>query len=489
MPEHAVLNGFERECKYKANAVGETSGLPPEDPREHGKWVFLTACHARLEGGRSTVTIHPAPPNFPILLPITNSSDSDSDGDTDWETSDTDSPIDVDLATKTTEVCSQCNLEPGYNKKGARSPPSFIHGTPVAEVVNRLKAKGRLYCVVRGKELIVLFSYFVIRVHFALEGHCFWILTTQYKQIIKQPLEKRGKTSKAFRLPIEYVQGPSSTSLVSIQAAFIRPDWTLLFCDHNVQITFHVMRTRRVYTGEHLQPGSELWLYLWSQSHGLVPHLEPVAHGHVLDKFRNKFKANKRPIYSVLKSEAQYFNGLGAQESCDLLVQNVIHPLLPTSCLCADDLLWARFKKAIHDHFTFTYDLIHKTNNPPFPHVSSSAAFKMNIHAHSRYITAAVFCYRRASVLVDQEWLDKAHAQNLFDNQGILKRDGSASGTFSFPVFILVFTIWHLQSRNPVNHAEYRSSSRSLEELIFQTTASIATARGAMLRSHVDQTS
>ncbi|KAK1216550.1 fatty acid synthase alpha subunit Lsd1 [Marasmius sp. AFHP31] len=187
------------------------------------------------------------------------------------------------------------------------------------------------------------------------------------------------------------------------------------------------MRTRRVYTGEDLKPGSELWPYLWSRSHGPVPHLEPVAHGHVLDKFRNKFKASKRPIYSVLKSEAQYFNGLGAQESCDLLVRNVIHPLLPTSCLCADDLLWARFKKAIHDHFTFTYDLIHKTNNPPFPHVSSSAAFKMNIHAHSRYITAAVFCYRRASVLVDQQWLDKAHAQNLFDNQGILKRDGTAS--------------------------------------------------------------
>ena len=38
---------------------------------------------------------------------------------------------------------------------------------------------------------------------------------------------------------------PRGDRLISIQAAFVRPDWTLIFVDHNVLMTFHVMCLRR----------------------------------------------------------------------------------------------------------------------------------------------------------------------------------------------------------------------------------------------------
>jgi hypothetical protein len=44
--------------------------------------------------------------------------------------------------------------------------------------------------------------------------------------------------------------------LVSIQAAFRCMDWTLIFVDHNVMITFYVMALRRPCKQEDLKPGS-----------------------------------------------------------------------------------------------------------------------------------------------------------------------------------------------------------------------------------------
>ena len=37
MPEGFVLEFDQDEVEFGANAKGKTSGLPPEDPREHGE--------------------------------------------------------------------------------------------------------------------------------------------------------------------------------------------------------------------------------------------------------------------------------------------------------------------------------------------------------------------------------------------------------------------------------------------------------------------
>ncbi|KAL0061153.1 fatty acid synthase alpha subunit Lsd1 [Marasmius tenuissimus] len=441
MPERAVVLSFARDVNYKAKAVGLTSKLPPEHPLEHGTWVFHMECLARLEGGRQTVSYHPPPPDSTIFKPVSD-------------------------AAKGNGPCTLCPNEVPSDIEEAK-PPSFLKigrkFVSVAELFNQLHAKGRLYCVARGKELVAVFGEFIIRTHFAMEGHCFWIPTTQYRDIIRLPTENRGSTSMAYRVPSHLAHGPNSTSLVSIQAAFVRPDWTLLFCDHNVQITFHIMRVRRTCTENDVLPGSELWPYLWSASHGPIPDIEPVAHESVLTKFRTTHKNSKRPIYSVIKSDSRYFNGLGAQEACDMLVRNLVHPLTPTSWICSNDRLWDRLKKAIIDHFDFTRRLIYESNNPPFPHVSSDAAFKMNTHAHTRYITTAVFCYRRASVLVDQRWLTAAHILNLFDREAVLGSKGKAArplepdvavGSTPFPTVPVSMRYQHLHIPNYTFYCE-----------------------------------
>ena len=58
-------------------------------------------------------------------------------------------------------------------------------------------------------------------------------------------------------MPQQYWDGLESVQgLVSIQAAFRCTDWTLLFVDHNVMITFHVMALKKPCMPEDLTPGS-----------------------------------------------------------------------------------------------------------------------------------------------------------------------------------------------------------------------------------------
>ena len=92
---------------------------------------------------------------------------------------------------------------------------------------------------------------------FALEGHSFWIPTHMYDDIVSYSPVNKGKTSRAFAIPSKYWDGlPGMVGYLSIQAAFRCQDWTLLFIDHNVMITFHVMGLQNPCKKEDLEPGS-----------------------------------------------------------------------------------------------------------------------------------------------------------------------------------------------------------------------------------------
>lgn len=98
---------------------------------------------------------------------------------------------------------------------------------------------------------------FLLRVCFSLEGHSLWIPTQTYDDIVSCPPVNRGKKSRTFAVPSKYWDGlPGTQGQVSIQAAFRCPDWTLLFIDHNVMITFHIMGLQNSCKREDLMPGS-----------------------------------------------------------------------------------------------------------------------------------------------------------------------------------------------------------------------------------------
>lgn len=68
----------------------------------------------------------------------------------------------------------------------------------------------------------------------------------------------RGVKSSTFVVPPQYWDGcPSVISQISIQAAFVCPEWTWIFVDHNVMITFHVMALREPCKNGDLRPGSK----------------------------------------------------------------------------------------------------------------------------------------------------------------------------------------------------------------------------------------
>lgn len=196
------------------------------------------------------------------------------------------------------------------------TPPFFVAfqgetdplNIPTAEFVNTLKIAGRISAKARGKELVIAIcnkhtgmnvsaigfnSYnsalrgrpvqFVMRVTFGLEGHCFWIPTQMYRWIVSQEPVPRGETSYAYPIKDEDVDGPATGCKVSIQAAFIRPEYTLIFVDHNSLIQFHVMQMPERFTADDLRPGSEvcvetplyIYPYSWTAPAVLASSVEP----------------------------------------------------------------------------------------------------------------------------------------------------------------------------------------------------------------------
>lgn len=82
--------------------------------------------------------------------------------------------------------------------------------------------------------------------------------TNMYKTIVESKPVPRGDKSKAFRVPQDLHDGPNDSVTITIQMAFVRPDWTLIFADHNSMITFHLMRLRRPFTASEFRPGSKV---------------------------------------------------------------------------------------------------------------------------------------------------------------------------------------------------------------------------------------
>ncbi|KAJ7754054.1 hypothetical protein B0H16DRAFT_1833154 [Mycena metata] len=152
-----------------------------------------------------------------------------------------------------------------------------------AEFINNLQITGRIHAKARGKELVIAIcnslthKNFIFRINFRLEAHCFWMPTEWYQNIVSRPPVPRGEKSFAFVVPSEYVDGPARQLLISIQAAFVRPEWTLVFVNHNVMIQFQLMQVSESFLPSDLTPTSKIWPRLWIRTHGPVYHLEPQA--------------------------------------------------------------------------------------------------------------------------------------------------------------------------------------------------------------------
>ncbi|KAJ3573914.1 hypothetical protein NP233_g2124 [Leucocoprinus birnbaumii] len=395
MPETLVVAFGTKEANKYADLKGKTSGLPPEHVDEHGLLVFHSECCAQTNGNRQTISIHLCEPSDPLfqLLPFLK-------------------------AKKGGQPCSTCHIPISIDVEGPSVPEPWLimnthghlKGKLASTIANGLQIKGRMYTVSRGKEFVMAIDKFIIRVCFGLEGHSLWIPTLVYREIIALPVVHRGQKSWAFEIPKAHWYGPpNAPSLVSIQAAFIRPDWTFILCNHNVMISFHIMALRRPVQLHDLKPGSQLWPYLWSVTHGPVSYLEPDEFHQRIASWRttdSREQGNYTPIWLEVKSNQRVFNGYGAQEACDMLFLAYIHPLMPSSYICLNDDLWERFLQNVISYQQQRINLVY-TNNTKLPLISGDKPF-------------------RSSVRVSREYLEKMQVYGLNNPAATIMEDGYA---------------------------------------------------------------
>ncbi|KAF7798752.1 hypothetical protein EIP86_009977 [Pleurotus ostreatoroseus] len=478
MPEGFMIAYNAREIRAHADAKGQKSGLAAEDPLEH-------ECLAREQGARPSVSTHRCSDDDEVFRPLPKertrkgSSKKQVAGasnvctlcaapDSDDIEEDVNEAVTGEvgiLKQVSKENDSQIGTQiaegadPGLNTQHATGfegliqmdvkedtvfavPTDYAHlkGKSAAQIANGMGIRGKLYCAFRGKELVLFIGRFAMRVNFAMEGHCLWIPTDQYRSIVSHPAISRGKKSKSFAIPEEFCDKPKNSDpiTISIQAAFVRPEWTLLFVDHNVMISFHVMWLREEAGPGDVVPGGKLWNYVWSETHGPVHLHEPEAADAALEAWRTAIlgaeSQDYEPIFTRIKGNQKVFNGYGAQETTDMLFTACIHPRMPTYLVCKDDALWSSLKSR-----TFGYQeeriaalwaskKVNRANGSKkagYPYVSGSLAFRMNVKGHARFLSD-VPVFRRKEVRIDQTTLDLLLARGLLDPDATIQDNGYA---------------------------------------------------------------
>ncbi|KAG8930845.1 hypothetical protein FRC01_002189 [Tulasnella sp. 417] len=139
-----------------------------------------------------------------------------------------------------------------------------------------------LIVAVRGKELVLGFKKYAIRVSFATQGHCFWIPNADFEGMVEGGAEPFTSKGKSYPLPIEFQAASKGQVLnekrhVRIAMSVRGPSHTLIFVDHNMLLRFHILKFKTPLKAQDLVPGSEAWPLLWGKNHGPDAVLEREA--------------------------------------------------------------------------------------------------------------------------------------------------------------------------------------------------------------------
>lgn len=129
-------------------------------------------------------------------------------------------------------------------------------------------------------------------------------------------------------------------------------------------------------------------------------------------------------IFLAVKNTQSAFNGYGAQETCDMLFEAILHPLMPAYLVCQNDTLWKRLCDAVISYQKGRLDLA--TGNQ-FPIISKSTTIQMRSSAHERFLRT-IYCYRKKTVKVDKKHLEDLRSLGLLDPHATIQEDGRAIG-------------------------------------------------------------
>ncbi|KZP15730.1 hypothetical protein FIBSPDRAFT_958569 [Athelia psychrophila] len=294
MPEEFCLESTALEIESRAWIKGGTSGLLARDPFEHGLIHFHTNMLSDPNGSRQSVTLHRCNTTNNLFLPLPKARKAAGDGSkcsvcvTPMDAKDleykadgltqfmkgdkwfdnldkylSDHPVSTVNAPHAPGGILDTPLSDGFPDAPSSDATLFhsdgelgsddsgtetllgeiqdssdsldlvaLQGKAAAEIVNMLQICGQLFIGQRSKEFVLGIDRYVIRICLGLEAHAFWLPTNDYHTIMAGKPVPRGKKGVAFPIPLELVDGPAKDAMITIQMAFIRPDWTLVFVDH-----------------------------------------------------------------------------------------------------------------------------------------------------------------------------------------------------------------------------------------------------------------
>ena len=117
---------------------------------------------------------------------------------------------------------------------------------------------------------------------------------------------------------------------------------------------------------EDLKPNSRVFLFLFLFLFSKVPNHLNTSYGtlfeaalmdqvlehkaiSVLNLWQNVsiVKNDQTPIFIAVKSTQMVFNGSGAQETCDMLVEALVYLTMPTASLRSNEDIWTHFKNMV----------------------------------------------------------------------------------------------------------------------------------------------
>ena len=81
-------------------------------------------------------------------------------------------------------------------------------------------------------------------------------------------------------------------------------------------------------------------------------------------------------------------NGYGAQEICDMLVEALVYPTMPTASLCSNEDIWTRFKNKVISYQKEHVSIALATESSTMLlYVSSEQPFQFNIKGHNIFLS------------------------------------------------------------------------------------------------------
>lgn len=230
---------------------------------------------------------------------------------------------------------------------------------------------------------------------------------------------------RSFLLPPRFITSgfrKTQKHTLNVLAAVECQDLAFVLVDFARLVTIHVISLNRHWKEEDVIPGAEHWHDIWSPQQGPDWIDETSAAIEEVHRWRAEVLdgsgSGHLPIVKHLSDEQRAFNGFGRHLSHDVVYSLGIHPGMPASDVCRDDVLFSQFVSTLQSYmsrWTSQQYLIRVANIP-----NSENPFAFNDISNQRYLSESVLVYHKQCVYVPAELNDRLARAGMYDPSHII---------------------------------------------------------------------